>query len=75
LTQTSVAVKDHISPKNPFYDFSVSEHWDDVIFTCTHIHQVAMSTPGLWAHISASWDDIVIRQYLARAGFVKIMFE
>jgi hypothetical protein len=34
-----------------------------------------MSTPGLWAHTSASWDDIVIRQYLARAGSANIMLE
>jgi hypothetical protein len=63
----------HMKPKPPttsvvLVDFSPKRAWNQAILSCSHIYQVAISTPELWDHISFTWRSDLINIYLDRSG-------
>jgi hypothetical protein len=55
------------------YSFAFNEGWGSVRLVCSHVSEIAMSSPELWAYVSIDWPKTRISAHLARSGNVSLV--
>jgi hypothetical protein len=56
---------DHLGPRTK---------WNTVMLVCSHIREIAISTPELWTHVDLAWPSDCISMVLSRAMTLPLTF-
>jgi hypothetical protein len=74
-TQTSPSSQTRNTARYTLWDFAYNDDWEKVILTCTHIYEISLSTPELWAQIDFAWAQHRVNKYLSHAGAVELTIQ
>jgi hypothetical protein len=58
----SVEILEH---EASFHDFGYDDEWERAISLCSHVYQVCLNTPELWAYVNLAWPASKIQRCMS----------